>query len=248
MRAGEALGVVPVLLGVFVGAPLLSQDLENGTAKLVAGQSAGRVRWLATKLGITALVVVVATGLLTAAFGWWWSPVRATNIIDWTSGTVFDTTGPVPVALTLFTITGGVVIGMLLRRTLMAMVVTFGFAVFVQLVWSYTRLDLGSAVTVTTGRGVGGQTFPKLPDGAYQLDQSYLTGAGKLLGWSTCAHEPSQKAIDVCLRKADVVGWSVDYLPVSQMSAMQWLGAGILLALTAALTVFVFLWGRKRLV
>ncbi len=29
---------------------------------------------------------------------------------------------------------------------------------------------------------------------------------------------------------------------------MQWLGASILLALTAAITVFNFVWGRKRLI
>ncbi|MET7496354.1 hypothetical protein [Streptomyces sp900116325] len=33
-QAGFGLGFIPVLLGVFLGAPLLSGDLENGTAKL----------------------------------------------------------------------------------------------------------------------------------------------------------------------------------------------------------------------
>jgi hypothetical protein len=44
------------------------------------------------------------------------------------------------------------------------------------------------------------------------------------------------------------VGWSVDYLPMSQMSGMQWLGASILFALTAAVSAFLFIWGRKRIV
>ncbi|MDG9700858.1 ABC transporter [Streptomyces sp. DH37] len=243
------LGFVPILLGVFLGAPLLAGDLENGTAKLVTSQSVSRVRWLATKLGITALVVVVCTAALSVAFGWWWEPVREeVTVLEWTSGAAFDNTGPVPVALALFTVVGGVTIGMLVRRTLLAMVVTFGFAVAVQLVWAHLRLDLGRVVTVTTDQGVGEDAFPDIPHAAYQIDQSYVTGSGETLGWSTCANEASEKAHDACLKEADVVGWSVEYLPISQMGGMQWLGASVLFALTAAVAVFVFLWGRKRLV
>ncbi|MBV7698260.1 ABC transporter permease subunit [Streptomyces sp. TRM70350] len=246
----SALSVIPVVLGVFVGAPLLAGDLEHGTAKLVAAQTVSRTRWLATKLGLTALVVTVSTAALSVAFGWWWEPVKEqSTVMEWTSGAAFDTTGPVPVALTLFTVVGGVAIGLVLRRTLAAMVVTFGFAVVVQLVWGELRLALGDVVTVTTNKGVlADDAFPTLPDAAYQIDQSYLTGSGRPVGWSTCAQEETEQARELCLKQADVVGWSVDYLPISQMPGMQWLGAAILLALTAAVAVFLFLWGRKRLV
>ncbi|MHA5049691.1 ABC transporter [Streptomyces sp. SD15] len=242
--------VIPILLGVFVGAPLLAGDLETGTAKLVAAQSTSRARWLATKLGLTALVVTVSTVALSAAYGWWWNPVKYQNTVgDWTSASAFDVTGPVPVALTLFTVVGGVAIGVVLRRTLAAMVVTFGFAVVVQLVWGYFRLSLGDVATMTTSKGVTADgSFPTLPHGAYQIDESYLTGSGELLGWSTCVDAQSEQARELCLKKADVVGWSVDYLPISQMTGMQWLGAAILLALTAAVTASLFFWGRKRLV
>lgn len=244
------LGVIPILLGVFLGAPLLAGDLENGTAKLVAAQSASRARWLATKLGLTALVVVVSTAALSAAFGWWWNPVKGENtVLEWSSGSAFDITGPVPVALTLFTVVGGVAIGVVLRRTLMAMVVTFGFAVAVQLVWGYFRLSLGEVVTVTSNKGVTAENaFPDLPKAALQIDESYLTGSGDLLGWSACRDTQADQARELCLKKADVVGWSVDYLPMSQMNGMQWLGASILFALTAGVVAFLFFWGRKRLV
>ncbi|MFD7277149.1 ABC transporter [Streptomyces sp. NPDC059862] len=246
---GGALRVIPVLLGVFIGAPLFAQDIEQGTAKLIASQSAGRTRWLATKLGMTALVLVICTTVLSIAFAWWWGPVRTETAfaITWTSGTAFDVTGPVPVALTLFTVAGGMAIGVLLRRTLISMVVTFGFVIAVQGVWEYVRLALGDVVTVRTP-GVDRDALASVPDGAYVLDHSYYTGSGRLLGWSTCQTEETEQAMDVCMRKADVVGWSVDYLPISQMPAMQWLGAAILLALTGAITAFVFFWGRKRLV
>jgi ABC-type transport system involved in multi-copper enzyme maturation permease subunit len=241
-----ALGFLPVLIGVFLGAPMIAGDLENGTAKLVTSQSVSRVRWIATKLGVSALVVAVVTAVLSAVFGWWWEPIQTSmNILFWTDGTGFDNSGPMLVALTLFTMVGGIAIGLLLRRTLMAMVITFGFAVAVQFVWSYVRLDLGNVVTLTTDKGV--QHDPTLPNAAYEVDRWFTTASGKLYGWSTCVNSPTDKARATCLDKKGIVGWSVDYIPYSQMSSMQWLGASILLALTAAVTGFIFFWGRKRL-
>ncbi|MEU9899557.1 ABC transporter [Streptomyces phaeochromogenes] len=246
--AGQLIGYAPILIGVFVGAPLLAGDLEGGTAKLVNAQSTSRVRWLATKLGVTALVVAVSTAAASAVFTWWWSPVKSSQYaLDWSDGNAFDSSGPVPVALALFTVVGGIAIGMLLRRTLLSIVVTFGFAVVVQMVWSHFRMSLGNVITVTTSNGVGGDNFPKLPDGAYAVDQSYLTASGDLIGYGSC-NEPTDKAANACLEKAQVVGWNVEYIPISQMSSMQWLGASILLALTAGIAAFVILWGRKRLV
>ncbi|MFE7840479.1 ABC transporter [Streptomyces sp. NPDC057474] len=246
--AAQLLGLLPILIGVFVGGPLLAGDLETGTAKLVNAQSVSRVRWLATKLGVTALVVVVCTTALSAAFTWWWSPVKSSSyVMDWADSPAFDSSGPVPVALTLLTVVGGVAIGMLLRRTLLSMVVTLGFAVALQVVWSYFRMSLGNVITVTSHNGVGDNSTPNVPDGAHQLDESYLTASGDLIGWGSCA-EATEKARDACLDKAQVVGWSIDYIPISQMSSMQWLGSSILLALTAGIAVFVILWGRKRLV
>lgn len=214
--------------------PCSPHDLETGTAKLVTAQSVSRVRWIATKLGVTALVVVVCTMALSAAFTWWWSPIKSSPyVMSWIDGPAFDNTGPVPVALTLLTVVGGVAIGMLLRRTLLSMVVTLGFAVVLQVVWSYFRTSLGNVITVTTHNGVGNDSTPNMPEGAHQLDEFYLTASGDLIGWGSCA-EATEKARDACLDKAQVVGWSVDYIPISQMSAMQWLGASILLALTHA--------------
>ncbi|WP_245689662.1 hypothetical protein [Streptomyces chattanoogensis] len=163
--AGSALGFVPVLLGVFLGAPLLAGDLEHGTAKPITSQSVTRVRRLAMKPGMTALVVTVCAVAASAAFSWWYEPLKAIDMPPqgWISGVFFDNTGPVPVALTLFTILGGVAIGMLLRRVLAAMAVTFGFAVAVPLVGSYLRMDLGSVVTMTTHQGVGEAASPELP-------------------------------------------------------------------------------------
>ncbi|MEU0785744.1 ABC transporter [Streptomyces sp. NPDC006173] len=241
------LGFIPIVLGVFLGAPLLAGDLESGTAKLVASQSVTARRWLATKLGTAALVVVVCTTALSIAFGRWWGPVKQEpTVLGWSEGSAFDNTGPVPVALALFTVMSGVAIGMLLRRTLISMVVTFAVAVVVQVVWHFQRLALGHVVTITTHQGIGpGSPRPQLPEAALEIDQSLISNSGATYGWGTCAHEISEK---VCIQKYDLVGWSVDYLPISQMRSMQWFGASVLFALTAAVTALILIRGRKRIV
>ncbi|MYS90364.1 ABC transporter permease subunit [Streptomyces sp. SID5464] len=245
------LTAIPVILGVLIGAPLLAGDLENGTAKLIAAQSVSRNRWLATKLGLAGLVVTVSTVTLSAVFAWWWSPIKSENTgIDWTSSDFFNTTGPVPVALTLLSVSGGVLIGVVLRRTLVAMVVTLGFTVALQMVWGHFAISLGNIVTVTSKPVSPGTviTFPEVPRTAYLADTSYLTGSGKLVDLNTCADAPAEQGIELCMKKADIVGASMDYIPMSQMSGMQWFGASILFALTAGVVAFLFFWGRKRLV
>ncbi len=246
------LTAIPVILGVLLGAPLLASDLESGTAKLIAAQSVSRNRWLATKLGLAGLVVTVTTVTLSAVFAWWWSPIKLHYAdVDWTSREFFNTTGPVPVALSLLCVFGGVLIGVVLRRTLAAMVVTLGFAVALQAVWGYFKLSLGDVVTATSKPVSPGTTitFPSsVPRTAHVLDTSYVSGSGKLFDLTTCTDTLSEEATTSCMKKADIVGASIDYIPISQMSSMQWFGASILFALTAGIVAFLIIWGHKRLV
>ncbi|MFF6803996.1 ABC transporter permease subunit [Streptomyces sp. NPDC012616] len=249
--ATTGLTAIPVILGVLLGAPLLAGDLENGTAKLIAAQSVSRNRWLATKLALTGLVVTVTTVTVSAVFAWWWNPIKLHYPdLDWASREFFNTTGPVPVALSLLSVFGGVLIGVILRRTLAAMVVTLGFTVALQAVWGYFKLSLGDIVTATSKPVSPGTTitFPSVPRTAHWLDTSYVSGSGKRFDLTTCAETSTEEATRLCMKKADIVGASMDYLPVSQMSGMQWLGASILFALTVGIVAFLFIWGRKRLV
>jgi hypothetical protein len=130
------------------------------------------------------------------------------------------------------------------------MVVTLGFTVALQAVWGYFKLSLGDIVTATSKPiSPGGPiTFPEVPRTAHVLDTSYVSGSGKLFDLTTCTDTLSEEATTSCMKKADIVGASIDYIPISQMSSMQWFGASILFALTAGVVAFLFYWGRKRLV
>ncbi|WP_447039659.1 ABC transporter permease subunit [Streptomyces sp. DSM 118878] len=249
---GSYLGYVPILAGVLIGAPLVAGDLESGTAKLVTSQSVSRLRWLVTKLAMPAALLALSTTLLGAVFTWWWNPVRSrADSLEWTSGSIFDVTGPMPAAYALLTFTVGAAVGMLLRRTLVSMVVTLGIAVAIAVVWGRFRLDLGHVLSVTTDKGVGpGARQPELPAQAVQQGQGtdFLTDSGARLDWTTCLDKiENARAHTACLESQHVIGWSKDYLPVSQMQTMQWMGAAIMLTATAAIVTFILTWGRKRL-
>src|SRR3569833_4290631 len=66
--------VLPALVGMFWGAPLVTRELDAGTHRL-AWTLTTRTRWLAAKLGRIGLAATVASGLLGLAVTWWAGPI-----------------------------------------------------------------------------------------------------------------------------------------------------------------------------
>ena len=54
------LQVLPALVGVFVGGPVLARELETGTFRFAWTQGCGRLRWAVDKLALLAIAVTVA--------------------------------------------------------------------------------------------------------------------------------------------------------------------------------------------
>ena len=67
--------LVPALIGIFWGAPLVARELEAGTFRLAWTQSVTRTRWLAVKIALVGLASVLAAGLLSLLVTWWSSPL-----------------------------------------------------------------------------------------------------------------------------------------------------------------------------
>ncbi|WP_326699942.1 ABC transporter permease subunit [Streptomyces sp. NBC_01754] len=235
------LGSLPVILAVFLGAPLIAADIEQGTARLVTTQTVTRRRWLVTKLGWCFGAALVSCVVLSALFTWWWRPYRSVLSYSWLEPTVFDNTGPVLPALALFLTAAGVTIGVLLRRVLASMVVTFVFAVVVETAWDLLREHLAPTRTFTYPLDA---ELPARLSESYEVERWAASADGTLYGWGSCA-EATDEALDACLAKTGIVDNVIEYLDYEQMAAMQWTGAGILLAGTVALTVFV-VWRSSR--
>jgi ABC-type transport system involved in multi-copper enzyme maturation permease subunit len=121
--------VVPVLIGMFWGAPLVARELETGTFRLAWTQSVSRLRWLAVKFGLVGLASAAVGGLLSLMVTWWFSPIDKVNANRF-GAAAFGTHGFVPAGYALFAFALGATTGLLLRRTLPAMAVTLvGFIV-----------------------------------------------------------------------------------------------------------------------
>ncbi|MFJ8860261.1 ABC transporter permease subunit [Streptomyces sp. NPDC102451] len=241
-RLTSLLTLLPGVLAVFLGAPLIAADQEQGTAQLVTTQSVTRRRWLAAKLGWCLLITLVACSVLSAVFTWWWRPNRSVLPNLWMDASAFDTTGPVLPALALFLTAAGITIGILLRRVLASMVVTFVFCVAAQTAWGMYRDLLGTPRTLTYPLDAA---LPARLDDAYEVDRWVGSADGHLYGWGSCA-EVTEKATNACIEEKGIVNNVYEYLDYDQMAAMQWTGAGILLAGTVVLTAFALWWASRR--
>jgi hypothetical protein len=122
------LQLAAALAGLFLGAPLLPREIQDGTAKLAWTQAASRTRWLLAQVVMFAGLLAVAALAIGAEFSWWLSPFPDSN----------DPSGPlspwwslrfnlVPLLLAgwvVFAFTFGVFLGTATRRILPAMATT----------------------------------------------------------------------------------------------------------------------------
>ncbi|MFI1307108.1 ABC transporter permease [Streptomyces sioyaensis] len=232
--------LLPVLIGLFLGAPLIARELEAGTHQLVLTQSVGPVRWLAAKVALPAAIVCAATTLLSAAFTWLWQ-VGGDEVSGsyWYSTGGFHSLGPVPVAYSLLGLAIGLLTGLLLRRTVVSMGVTLAATALVQYAFMQLRPYLMPIVTTKFGPGQPTQ----LPDNAWQVGQGYYTSSGAHVPDVSCL--PDQDFAG-CLRREHVVGQYMDQHPVTHHWPLAWIESGIVLALAAALVVITFRVVRRR--
>lgn len=130
-----AVQALPVLLALFVGPPVLARELENSTFRYAWTQGIGRERWTLLKFAILGTVVVVAALVTGELFAWFVGPYQSTQltiVYHWgsdatpTNWSVFNITGIVYAAWLLTALCLGVFLGMLVRRTLLAMAITVG--------------------------------------------------------------------------------------------------------------------------
>jgi hypothetical protein len=176
--SGDAIGliiemtlIVPALLGLFWGAPLVAHEVETGSLQWTWVQSVTRTRWFTAKAGCLLLAAAVWGGAVAALVTWWAGPRNALYLDAFTGGN-FDIQGIVPVGYALFAMALGILAGTLLRRTIPAMAITLGGFVAVRLVITlWVRKHYMSAVTTYANAGVN-----LTPKGSYWSYASGLTG------------------------------------------------------------------------
>jgi hypothetical protein len=115
--------VVPGVLGLLVGAPLVASEVETGTGNFAWTQSITRGRWLLAKAGWLLLAAAIWGGCIAALVTWWSGPRNALYGNAFQAND-FDIQGIVPIAYAVFGVALGIAAGALLRRTLPAIGVT----------------------------------------------------------------------------------------------------------------------------
>jgi hypothetical protein len=164
--------VAPGLLGAFLGAPLVAEELQAGTFRLAWTQDVPRGRWLALRLLVTSATCMAVAGLVSWIVTWWAGPLDHAGVDQFGS---FDARDIVPVGYAAFAFALGVLAGALARRTVPAMAVTLaGFtaarALFRLLVRPHLLAPLTRVLPLdpaTTGYGSAGM-WPFLPGPALQ--------------------------------------------------------------------------------
>jgi hypothetical protein len=163
--------LVPALLGLFWGAPLVAHELETGSLQWTWVQSVTRTRWFTVKAGCLLLAAAIWGGAVAGLVTWWAGPRNALYLDAFTGGN-FDIQGIVPVGYALFAMALGILAGTLLRRTIPAMAVTLGGFVAVRLVITlWVRKHYMAAVTTYANAGANLQ-----PKGSYWSYASGLAG------------------------------------------------------------------------
>ncbi len=166
--------LVPCLLGVFWGGPLVARELETGTSQFAWMQSVTRRRWLTVKVGWALLAAATWGGAVSALVTWWSSPLNALNQQNFQPAQ-FDIQGIVPVGYAVFAVALGIAAGALLRRTLPAMAITIGVFTLVRLV---VGQDFRSHYLTALTKSFAFLHPPPRPAGSYWLISSDIVGPG----------------------------------------------------------------------
>jgi ABC-2 family transporter len=243
VTAVRGLAVLPVLAGLFVGAPLLARELEQGTHRFAWTQGVTRRRWLLSKTSLLAAATVLAGAAASAVVMWWRSP------FDTLEGRIgpssFDVEGVVVPAYALFALALGVLAGLVFRRTVAAMTSTLvAFAATRVLVLEFVRPNFLAPLHRTAAAAGGG---PRVGD--WVLSDTLVDGGGRQI---TAAREDlavlhaQQAGIDPHTYIL-TLGWRrvVSYQPAGRFWTFQLLEAGLFVGLSV-LVVLATLWLVRR--
>ncbi|GII28487.1 ABC transporter permease [Planotetraspora mira] len=265
-----AVMALPALIGMFWGAPLITRELDAGTHRLVWNQGVTRTRWLITKLGLTGLAAMAAAGALSLAVSWWAGPIDATAdgssvlagfYFPRLSPLMFDARGVAPIGHAAFAFTLGVTLGVLIRRTLPAMIVTLVAFITVQVavpLWVRPALiapaRLTTPISAANFRLWDGENVKVLIDkpGAWTIGQHTIDAAGRSVAapsWiPDCLGQVRAELDTGCLDRLGRLGYRqlVSYQPAGRFWTFQWYELGIFLALAVLLALFCAWWIRRH--
>ncbi|MGI5240738.1 transporter [Dactylosporangium sp. CA-139066] len=218
---------LPLLVGLFWGAPLVAAEVDQGTHRLAWTQGISRTRWLVVKLSLVLGFALAVGAAYAALLNWWVEPIARANGERF-AFPAFDVAGVVPVAYTMFAVALGLGAGTLWRRlqptvaTLLVVYIAVRTAVT-----TLARPNYRAPVTADLPASAGSDG--NVTAGNWLLSDQVRDAAGRTLlrnGWIDCDTPAG------C--PAGVHNWA-SYQPADRFWPFQYVEAGIFLALAALL-------------
>lgn len=245
----------PGLVGAIVGASVLGREYEHGTWRLAWTQAVPRTRWLTAKLVLISTAITAVTLALSAVFGWFRSPM------DEVSGRfapgAFDLEGLSLTGYTLFAFALGVLAGLLIRRTVPAIVTAFVAFLAVRLPAEYWlrqryRTPATRLLDPVGNHTMGPGSIPSTPGSREWIISQHLVGrSGHALSTAQNAqlHQRldalgSPAADDAYLRGLGL-RLKVVYQPADRFWSFQIIEASLFIGLAAILLGFA-IWSLRR--
>ena len=252
--------IVPVVLGMLWGAPLVAHELESRTIDFAWTQSVTRTRWLTVKAGWLLLAAAACGAAIAALTTWWSGPGNALQADAFAPGQ-FDTQGVVPIGYAVFAMALGIAAGTASRRTLPAIAVALGGFIALRLVISdFLRQHYMTAVTTyyhVTGsftppgqawvlaQGAVSRTGVVVPQGWGDLYPALPAACRRLLPTAPTGQSGWLNAVLSCMQAHGWRGFAT-YQPASRYWPFQGIETGIYLLLAAALIAVTFAIVRRR--
>jgi hypothetical protein len=241
--------IVPALLGVFAGAPLLARELETGTFRFAWTQGCGRLRWSVAQLALPAITLIAATGAFSALHSWYMRPFVAEEKLVLLMPLLFSAGGVAFAAWTLAAFTIGVFAGVSIRRTAPAIAAALGaWAGLAVVTTAFLRAHYETALITSGGVPHGG------PSWLYDnwVLSSWTTGPGgsqvslaRLNSLVPASVQNSGQSISNWMSQHGYTQWW-SYQPASRYGNFQLIEGGWLLALSLVLVVATIWIIRRR--
>ncbi|WP_446218473.1 transporter [Micromonospora sp. IBHARD004] len=231
---------LPVLVGLFWGAPLVAREVEHGTHRFVWTQGVGRTRWALVKFGLVGAAVVALAVGYGLGMSWWVDPLTQAAREGRLGLIVFDLQGVVPIGYTLFAVALGIFAGTVWKRMLPAMGITLaGFIGVRAAVEILARPHYQPARTLTVP--IEGTAEPLTERGDWILSMGIRNADGTMVAADTrIMCPPGGKGPDGRACGAELglgpgaYNWQL-YQPAGRFWLFQGIEAGIFVALAALL-------------
>jgi hypothetical protein len=232
---------LPALVGMFIGAPLLAREFEQGTWQLAWGQAVPRLRWLVVKLTLVLAAVAIFAAAVSGLFMWWHQPHDGFDTR--LNPTYFAYALPVFVAYTVFAVALGAAAGRFIRRTLPAMAV-------VLLVFLAVRIPFDFGVRemlqdpITTFVPFGEAYTEADAEGHYVVSDRIVDRDGNPVSESAILEieaeaGPDNAGVAEGEFRRQGLRQEVTYHPAASFWTFQLIEAGIFLGMSAALVTFL---------